>query len=175
MPNVTIHAIERANPGLYIRDADFGNDDPALVVDDSMANTETFDGESYTLLAQMCSIMSVYWIQDRSKKLLRGLDGSLQKATAEIVFANPTPDAQFDFAKSLLDFEEPDGIDAVANLARNPDGTKRVLLYSDRHVSAAIIREDGIVYFDPETGAEENVGADEFGLYLAQARRALMD
>jgi hypothetical protein len=172
---VTVHPIERVNPGLFIREADIGTDDPALVVDDSMANTASFGDppQDYVLLAQMCSIMSVYWIQDNTKRLLSGLDPDLQRETALIVYANQTPDAQYDFAQSLLGFE-PATVEEVAARAQNPQGTTRVLLYSDRHVSAATIGANGIVYFDPETGAQEDVGLDEFLLYLAQAQRALV-
>jgi hypothetical protein len=174
---VTINQLQRVNPGLFIRESDVGTDSPALVVDDSMAPTARFGApaQDYVLLAQMCSIMSVYWIQNHSHKALRQLDADAQREAALTVYANPTPDSQFDWARTMLAFEEADSLDAVASLALEPQGTRNVLLYSDRHVSAATIGADGILYFDPETGNAEAVDADEFMVYLTQAQRALIE
>ncbi len=173
-PTVTINAIERVNPGLFIRMADFGSDSPALVVDDSMEPTATFDDEEYVLLAQMCSIMSVYWLQDSSRKLLRNLSADLQRQAAITVYGNQTPDAQYDYARSQLGFSA-STVDAVRALAqKSQQATKKVLLFSDVHVSAATIGPNGIVYFDPETGDASTVDVDEFSIYVGQARRALV-
>jgi hypothetical protein len=172
---VTINQLQRVNPGLFIRETDIGTDSPALVVDDSMSPTANFGAQDYVLLAQMCSIMSVYWIQDHRHRALRQMDATAQREAALTVYANPTPDAQFDWARDMLAFEEADSLDAVANLALEPQGTRNVLLYSDRHVSAATIGPGGIVYFDPETGDAGEVTADEFMVYLTQATRALVE
>jgi hypothetical protein len=175
-PTVTINPLQRVNPGLFIREADIGTDSPALVVDDSMAQTAKFGApaQDYVLLAQMCSIMSVYWIEDHRHKALRQLNAEGQREAALTVYANPTPDAQFNWARTMLAYEE-SGLDAVSNLAFEPQGTRNVLLYSDRHVSAATIGTNGITYFDPETGNAEDVSADEFMVYLTSAERALVE
>jgi hypothetical protein len=169
---VTIRRLTVANPGLFLAMADFGSETPRLVIDDSMAPTAEFDGEEYVQIAQMCSIMSVYWLQDSSSKKLKDLDPVMQAETGLIVYRNQTPDAQLEFAKALLGFQEVGKQAVTAALGDSED--KEILLYSPRHVSAAKVTGGKIVYFDPERGEEAEITRAEFGLYLAAANRFLV-
>ena len=170
---VVVHELTVVNPSLYVHMEDMGGDEPRLLVDDSIEQVAEFDGQMYVQIAQMCSIMSVYWMQDRALRRLRDLDVELIRQTAMIVYANQTPDAQVEFARQMLDLVEVAPA-AVQQLDVAGEEIRRVLLFSPIHVSAALVGGGRIVYFDPETGDEAQVTADEFALYTAQAERALL-
>ena len=173
-PTVTINKITVKNPGLFMATDDIGSSSPHLLVDNSMSDTLTLGGKDYFLVAQMCSVMAVFWHQSSGNTRLSKLDESLQREAALIVYANQTPDAQFDFARKTLEFREVSQ-DAVLAQVGEATGDTDLLIYSPTHVSAAKIGPRGIRYFDPELGEVATIDPLEMVMYVSGATRFLAD
>jgi hypothetical protein len=171
-PSVTITKITVCNPGLFMAIADLGSDSPRLVVHNSMSDTLTIGEVEYMLVAQMCSVMSVFWQQNPADRMLSQLDAARQRQAALIVYANQTPDAQFEYARGTLGYQEVTQEQVLAQVGQ-PTGFTRLLLYTDRHVSAATVGPRGIVYFDPENGTADTIDQLEMVMYVSGARRFL--
>jgi hypothetical protein len=171
---ITISRITVTNPCLFRHgeDLDKSVGEARFLVHDSMEDVLVLEGEVIWIkIAQLCSVMSVYWIQGKVGVPFRSLSTTRQIEIANVVVGNNTPRDQFNWALDQLKYTETTDEDAAAKL---PAGSK-VLLYTPRHVCAAIVTiDDKWLIYDPETAsAEEYSVKDVKQLYLSHSTRFL--
>jgi hypothetical protein len=141
--------------------------DPRLLVDDSVAEILELEDGLWINIAQLCSVMSVYWLKNNGCKPFKSLSGSLQLEIVSIVASNNSPESQFEWARDHLGYKVLNDSEAAAML---PPGEK-VLFYNGHHVCAAIVTNDKkwLVY-DPEVASAEEYDMPAVAqLYLAVA------
>jgi hypothetical protein len=171
---ITITKITVTNPCLFRHGEDLDKtvNDSRFLVHDSMEDVlETEGAIIWIKIAQLCSVMSVYWIQGKVGVPFRSLSPSRQNEIATVVVGNNTPKDQFDWARNQLGYSEITDKDAAAKLG---PGSK-VLLYTPKHVCAAIVTEDGKwLTYDPETASADQYSVNHVTeLYLAHSTRFL--
>jgi hypothetical protein len=146
---LTVAALRTKNPWLHKSDADFEKEieSSEFIVQDSEDSPEGFFP-----LCQMCSIMAVYWVKDEvgDNSSFNSVSSSRQQTIVRVAAANPTNEAQFDWAASATRYTEI-AIEKIPNLTKGA----RLLLYGPRHVTALEViapwdTEQNCRVYDPE-------------------------
>jgi hypothetical protein len=169
---ITVSKITVKNPGLFrhMEDLDKSVAEARFLVHDKMEDVVEYDGSMYMLIAQLCSVMSVYWIMNKVGVAFNKLSAATQAEIAGVVASNNSPADQFEWAKTKLKYTETTSKDEVSKL---PKGTK-ILLYTPRHVSAAIVDDSKWRIYDPEVASAEEYGVKETtAMYLQYATKFL--
>lgn len=155
--NIVIGKLSVKNPGVFVKAAslDASLEDREYLVDDSMSDSGP---EGYVFIAQLCSVMSVFWLLGEVGVEYAKLSVNKQREIAEVVIRNDTLDAQFEWARKKLGYQLCGSFDEV--IKANPNA--RFAFYTERHVCAGRIRRPGQVeIYDPETAEaqEYSLGA----------------
>jgi hypothetical protein len=171
--SVKISKITVMNPSLFRHgeDLDKAVKDARFMVHDSMEECLAIGEAIWIKIAQLCSVMSVYWLQGKVGVPYKSLSAARQEEIATVVVGNNTPEDQFNWARDTLKYTEIKDKEAASKLVAG----SKVLLYTPKHVSAAIIGKDGKwLTYDPETAsAEEYSVKDVTTLYLDHSTKFL--
>lgn len=170
---LTISKISVMNPSMFRHGEDLDKpvEDARFLVHDSMEECLILGETVWIKIAQLCSVMSVFWLQNKVDQPYKDLSLVQQTEIATIVVSNNSPADQFNWAKDTLKYTE---VTDKTEVAKLPEGTK-VLLYTPKHVSAARVGKDGKwLTYDPETASVEEYSVkDVTELYLNHSTKFL--
>ncbi|MEZ0471587.1 hypothetical protein [Luteimonas salinilitoris] len=155
--NIVIRKLSVKNPGVFVKAASLvvPLEDREYLVDDSMSESGL---EDYVFIAQLCSVMSVFWLLGEVGVEYARLSLNKQREIAEVVIRNATPADQFEWAREKLGYRLCNSFGEVSNANPNAD----FAFYTARHVCAGrILGPDRVEIYDPETAEAEEYSLDD--------------
>ncbi len=145
------------NPRILVPLAELDKPENILVADSNP------DESIYIELCQCCSVMSVAWLKYRKTKF-NDFSKDEQDKMVLTLLNNASPEQQVDWGKSTIEGTIWDINDI--NLAQE---NANILIFNERHVTAAIREGNDFIQFEPENGEEHKYTLNEFKMLFSEA------